>query len=166
MGYDVEAGLTRFLTAAQSFCAVVDSANGLSAEAFISAVGGCLLQLYGSALWFPRIEPDSSDIADIPFPEKESPSLRANLEAKLDKFNLYWEVFDSTAQEAPVQSSLGGDISEIYFDMKHDLELAGRNASRADVLWELRESFLQHWGRHAMSALKAIHDLRSNEVIG
>ena len=36
---------------------------------------------------------------------------------------------------------MGGDISEVYYDLKNDLRLEQKEISRADLLWELRESF-------------------------
>jgi hypothetical protein len=66
---------------------------------------------------------------------------------------------DSTVEEAPAQGSLAGDISEIYYDLRQNLQLEEREIPRADLLWELRESFREHWGRHALETLKAIHNL-------
>ena len=78
---------------------------------------------------------------------------------------MYWGVFESGEKEEPVQGSLACDISEIYSDIKEALELASRDVAGSDVLWDIRESFRHHWGRHAMSALKVIHDLRESEAI-
>jgi Domain of unknown function (DUF5063) len=57
-----------------------------------------------------------------------------------------------------VQGTLAGDISEIYFDLMHDLHSEEKGISRADFLWELRFSFRSHWGKHLLGALVAIHD--------
>jgi len=60
---------------------------------------------------------------------------------KFGSMDLYWTIFDSTQKDEPTQASLAGDISEIYSDMKHDLELAGQGVLNADLLWTLRRIF-------------------------
>jgi hypothetical protein len=55
---------------------------------------------------------------------------------------------------------LAGDISEIYYDLRQNFQLEEKGIPHADLMWELRESFREHWGRHAIEALKTIYDLR------
>ena len=66
-------------------------------------------------------------------------------------------VFDPGEKEEALEMRLSLDIAEIYDDLKHGLELAESSAQRADVHWTWREDFRQHWGRHALNALRAIH---------
>jgi hypothetical protein len=93
------------------------------------------------------------------FAREEWSKLFQSLKKKIGPLDSYWEIFDSTENGEPVQGSLAGDISEVYYDLKNDLRLEQKTISRADLLWELRESFTGHWGRHALEALKAIRDL-------
>ena len=165
MNNELETGTARFLKAALDFCTAVDSATSLSRKSLLSKVGTALVELYGNALALGRVEPDSSDVDNIPFRKAEWGTLYVVLREKFGPLDSYWTVFDSTQQGEAIQASLAGDISEIYFDMKHELELAGHGVLNADVLWTLRASFRQHRGRHAISALKAIHELRSSETI-
>ena len=64
----------------------------------------------------------------------------------------------SPPASALVQGTLSADLSEIYFDLKCDLNFDKTGISQADFAWELRFSFWSHWGRHALDALKAMYD--------
>lgn len=76
---------------------------------------------------------------------------------KIGSLDTYWQVFDPTHKEEPVQGSLSGDISEIYFDLKHSLELEQTDAARSDALFDWRLDFRSHWGRHLLGAMAGIH---------
>jgi hypothetical protein len=82
------------------------------------------------------------------------------LREKIGELDVYWGVFDSTAKEEPVQATLSADISEIYYDLKQDLQLKTKRIAHADLIWEIHSSFREHWGRHAIDALKALYNLR------
>ena len=158
MGEELESILTQFRAAALNYIYVVDSAIHSSREGLLSKISNALAQLYSSGLLLPAIEPDTSEIDDIPFPRGEWSQVFNALKEKIGSLDTYWTVFDSTQGGVPVQGSLAGDISEIYIDLKHDLQLEEKGLSRSDFLWQLRFSFRSHWGRHLTHALTAIYD--------
>jgi hypothetical protein len=151
--------LQRFRAAATTFIEAVDSASNLERGLFLAAIGRCLAELYTSALYLPSVSPDTSETDETPFRREEWSQLFQSLKEKIGPLDNYWEIFDSTEKSEPVQGSLAGDISEVYYDLKNDLRLEQRAIDRADLLWQIRESFTGHWGRHALEALKAIRDL-------
>ena len=165
MGSELETLTARFLTSAMDFCTAVDSYASLSPEAFLSKIGNVLVELYGHALALPNVEPNSYDADKIPFHKEAVGNVWIFLRDKLGPLDMYWTVFNSTQQGEPIQAGLSQDISEIYSDMKDNLEIAGRCAINADVVWTLRDDFRHHWGKHAVDALKAIHDLRASGSI-
>ena len=165
MDSELETLTARFLTSATDFCAAVDSYASLSPEAFLSKIGNVLVELYAHALALPRVEPNSYDADKIPLHTEELGNVWIVLRDKLGPLDMYWTVFNSTQQGELIQAGLSQDISEIYSDMRDSLEIAGRSAINADVVWALRDDFRHHWGRHAVDALKAIHDLRASETI-
>jgi Domain of unknown function (DUF5063) len=160
MSEGLDSVLRRFRAAATKFVEAVDSASSLERDVFLVTVGCCLAELYSSALYLPTVEPDTTGTDEPPFATEEWSRLFHSLKERIGAGDTYWEIFDSTEKAEPVQGSLAGDISEIYRDLKQDLQLEERGTSRSDVLWELRESFREHWGRHAIGALKAIRDLQ------
>jgi hypothetical protein len=150
----------RFREAAINFIQTVDSVVAMERDAFLAHLSHCLAELYASALDLPAVKPDTTSIDETPFAKEEWAELFNSLREKIGSIDGYWEVFDSTEKTAPVQGTLAGDISEIYFDLKRDLQLDERGISKADSLWELHFSFRSHWGKHLLGALTAIHDLR------
>ncbi len=160
MKEDCSLAVQRFRTAAANFIETVDSLSELEREAFLRNVELCLAELYTSALYLPAVEPETETVDELPFKTPQWAELLKAVNAKIGLLDTYWSVFDSTEKESPAQGSLAGDISEIYYDLRHDFHLGETEIAQADLMWELRESFRQHWGRHAIEAMKAIHDLR------
>ena len=156
MGDDNEL-MQKFRSAAMKFIEVVDAAPQIEADTFLADVGRSMAELYSIALSLPAVEPGTTGTDEPPFQTGKWDTLRRSLQEKIGALDTYWQVFDSTSKEEPVQSSLAGDISEIYFDLKHGLELEQTDAARSDVLFDWRLDFRQHWGRHLLGALAAIH---------
>ena len=150
--------LDTFRLAAAKFIQTVDSAAATEADAFLTNMSHRLAELYCYALALPVVEPDTSGIDETQFSIEELAKLRDSLRDKLGALDAYWQVFDTTENEDPVQGTLAGDISEIYFDLKEDLAREGNGVSEADVLFDLRLAFRSHWGKHLLHALLAIHD--------
>jgi hypothetical protein len=159
VSHSLDSVLIRFRVAATTFIEAVDSPPNLERSLFLAAIGRSLAELYSSALYLPAVVPDSSEIDETPFPRDEWSQLFHLLKERIGSLDSYWEIFDSTERSEPVQGSLAGDISEIYSDLKQYLRLEQKEISRTDLLWELRQSFGGHWGRHALGALRAIRDL-------
>jgi hypothetical protein len=160
MSGELSSVLQRFRVAAANFIEVVDSVSNLDSEIFLASVNLCLAELYSSALYLPPAEPETTEVDETKFDAHQWGELLDSIKRKIGSHDVYWCVFDSTENEAPAQGSLAGDISEIYYDLRQNLQLEEKGIPQADLMWELRESFREHWGRHAIEALKAIYDLR------
>ncbi len=156
--------LQRFEAAAMKFIACVDSASTLERDVFLANVGLCLAELYYTALEIPVVEPESESPDDTPFPVDQWQEQYRVLREKIGDADLYWTVLIPTENEEPVQGSLAGDISEIYYDLKQDLRLKETRIAYVDFVWEVRFSFREHWGRHAIGALKTIYELHLDDA--
>jgi hypothetical protein len=151
--------LDRFRASATKFIQTVDSLAEIPRDVFLACLSHCLAELYSSALHLPAVEPDTIGSDEPQFATEKWVKLSDSLREKIGPLDAYWEIFDSTENDSPVQGSIAGDISEIYFDLKNDLNLVEeKRISQADFLWELRSSFRSHWGKHLLDALAAIHD--------
>ena len=160
MNDNSESVLRRFHAAATNFIEAVDSATALERDKFLTTVSSRLAELYSSALYLPAVEPDTAAVDETPFSAEQWTKLFHSLKEIIGPLDAYWIVFDSTEKADPTQASLAQDISEIYCDLKQDVLLEEKGITHSDLLWELRESFREHWGRQAIEALKAIRDLR------
>jgi hypothetical protein len=149
--------MKRFRTAATKFIDAVDSAPQLEREAFLAGVSRSMAELYAVALSLPSVKSDTSGTDERPFPTDKWNDLRQSLREKIGPIDAYWEIFDSTEKQEPVQGSLAGDISEIYIDLMRSLRLEETGIPKSDLLFDWRLDFRSHWGRHLLGALTAIH---------
>jgi hypothetical protein len=117
-----------------------------------------IVALYFAALHLP-----------VPYPDSVS-TRREESRVDQDEWNLiyarastlpfknYGEVFNpiSVPPEEPSVGDIADDIADIYRDVASGLRLyEGGNA--VDARWEWSFNFQYHWGRHACSAIRALH---------
>src|SRR5712672_2802171 len=151
--------MQRFRAAAMKFIDAVDSAPHLETEVFLANVGDSMAELYSTALSLPAVEPETTDTDEAPFKTEKWDELHRSLREKIGPLDTYWTVFDFTEKQEPVEGTLAGDISEIYFDLKESLHVEEIGVPKSDVLFDWRLDFRSHWCRHLLGALTAIHHL-------
>jgi hypothetical protein len=81
-------------------------------------------------------------------------------------FNYYSDFYSpaKVAEEKPVTGDLADDLADIYRDIKKGLDLY-ETGHVTEALWDWNQSFHSHWGRHATSALHALHAYAADEDI-
>jgi hypothetical protein len=92
----------------------------LSAK-LLASVSRSVVELYAVALSLPPVKPDTNGKDEPSFPAAQPDELHRSLREKIGSIDTYWEVFDATKKQEPVQGSLAQDISEIYSDLKQSL---------------------------------------------
>jgi hypothetical protein len=157
---DEKLALERFPLVAQEFCQFVEQTDLDQREPFIRQLFVQLARVCEAANRLPWVGPTDRDI------ETDQDDIRAHtdqcfkLSEKLRKIfgslDSYWDVFDPTQKEEPVNGSLARDIAEICMDLKDAQDLLGSGIDLNDVYWQWRLDFRSHWGRHAGSALKVL----------
>jgi Domain of unknown function (DUF5063) len=152
--------IENFPKIAQEFCLFIDQCETNERGALVQGLVVHLARLCEIAICLPSVSPVSSDIEfnqeDISSHSKEQWNLSERLRMAFGNLDGYWEVFDPTQKEEPVNGSLARDIAEIYLDLKDAIKLMGTGANLNDVHWQWRFDFRQHWGRHAVSALRVL----------
>ncbi len=154
----VEASAVRdFAVLAEQYIALVESAAGGTAGAFLRAVHPLLARLYAGALARPDLEPSGGPDAERAG-ERERVA-RLALGALIGERRLYREVFDAYDFEGePVVGDLADDFASVYGELWGGLQL-WRQGRAQDAVWEWRFSFGVHWSEHATSALRALRTL-------
>jgi hypothetical protein len=111
--------------------------------------------VYAAALAIPGADPDPT--APNQFVDKND-CQAIYRRFQLLPFQNYGEVFDPTVvpPETPVVGDLADDLLDIYADLKAGL-LYYDAGHIPTAVYEWRFSWAIHWGRHATSALKAMH---------
>jgi hypothetical protein len=141
-----------FAAVARDFCTLLESATGLELTELRTRLLHILPELYLAGARLPRLDVNA-DVEDVPL----KLDLLVALSNHLGDNDTYWEVFDPTQEEKPTAASLAADLSEIRFDLQQDLVALERGEPVEAVVWEWRFGFENHWGRHLVDALRAIH---------
>jgi hypothetical protein len=169
---DNVAAIDRFVSVANRYCSTLDSAKTMSGPELLRALAEQLPGLYRAALDLPDIEPATSDSNDLQLraaANEDAHRVQESLPSELSDYAVYWQVFDPFEDplSEPVASDLRSDLVEIYEDVRTGIQSwpTASSDDRADIAWEWRFGFIHHWGRHATSALTAIHWLLFDRFI-
>jgi Domain of unknown function (DUF5063) len=169
---------TQFGAVARRYCRLVDAAANLGKDQFRLRMYQILPDLVVEAIRLPDTDPwerneEEGGSDDIP---RKEPSARMTdkewgvlynlLKEKLGHDDLYWTVFDPTSKDNEViRGTLADDIADVYRDVKEPLLLMDKNAITAGLaIWNWRLHFYSHWGDHAISALRTIHNLLDEKI--
>ena len=163
---DVEAA--RFREAATQFCAYITARDQLTTTRFIGDLPRHLAALYAAAASLPVAEPESEELDRDRTSHDDWRTLFQSLGAKLGSHRYYSETSDPSRpdESGTVTGDLADDLADIYGDLRAGLafEISAGQAAPRDVLWTWRFDFESHWGRHATSALRALHALLYDRV--
>jgi uncharacterized protein DUF5063 len=94
-----------------------------------------------------------------PGPDPDVDELRTALAKLLEPIDEYAEVFDPYGEQTEVVACrLSDDLSDVAADLLHGLQHhhAGRPI---EALWWWQFSYLNHWGNHASTALRALQSV-------
>ena len=142
----------RFVEVAREFCALLETATEREPAELRSRLLELLPALYlaGGRLPLPDVD------ADVP-----SGSLQLDVLVPLTEHlggnDRFWEVFDPTQEEGPLEGSLALELSEIWFDLQEGLIALEQGVALDAVVWEFRWGLEHHWGNHLVNALRVIH---------
>lgn len=154
-----------FLTTARDFIRLIED-DGINKKEFYSQLHKKLTELYNAGLSLKPVDlvysDENSEFEQISKEELKTKNI--NLIALLGKDSFYWEVFDPINEDnvEPSQGWLVDDVSDIYADLKEEINKIDRIAtdeSIEDGLWKLKFGFTTHWGNHCINAIRALHYL-------
>jgi hypothetical protein len=166
-----------FLKVAGHFIELIEAKN-IPTGQFYRQAHRILIDLYSSGHKFEQIDLKYSS-ADSDFGVTDEEFFKNNNQAlisTLGKDCFYWEVFDPTYTEKengqpeqgwkitdkePSQGWLVDDFADIYRDLKIEIEKMkiGTDEAVEDALWQMKWSFINHWGNHCINALRYLHYL-------
>jgi hypothetical protein len=157
---DQRLAVEQFPLLAREYCQFLEQSDGCGRTTLVQEISVRFARLIEVGMRLPSVEPTADDVK----PEAETSSTRTEewkqlwgkLREVLGNLEGYWEVFDPTGKEEPVNGSLANDVAEVYEDLKESLRLLETNASLSDIYWQWRFDFREHWGRHAASALRVL----------
>jgi hypothetical protein len=163
--------LERFAAEVESFCDVIENLPSYDLYNLLTELDERLPLLYSLAHRLPNLDFDNeteameaqrTEIAHrfrvrrVAYWE----SSKEQLDEKFGSRSRYALVFDPIEQGEPVECGFGEDIGSVYGDLKETLDLfrEGSEAAAQQASWDWKFG-LNHWGKHVLDALAAIHSL-------
>jgi len=152
-----------FIKSCRSYCEILERNEEIDSTEFLIAVQNLLTQLYAKAVNFRTVELET----DVEFKreiEKEKfKKIMNRTSENIGQNQLYWTIFDPTenvfGNEPPVMGDLLDDLMDIYQDIKRELLVLDIDTveSRESAVWGSNFLFWNHWGLHAIDAMRTIH---------
>ena len=145
---------------AEEYCALVE-APPADPDALHAALLDVLARLYAAALALPLVEPENKDLLLDRPTNDEWTTIYAGLRDVLGWLEYYRSIepYPVEADDEPSTGSLADDLADIWRDVKQGLLALESGTAETDVVWNWRDDFGAHWGRHAVDALAALHKL-------
>ena len=85
--------------------------------------------------------------------------LYSRLRKVLGERDSYWLEFDAAPEEVHMSGSLADDLTDIYFDLLHGLDLLDEAwPQRAAQVWQ--STYRMHWGQHLVDAERHLYALK------
>ena len=135
--------LENFIQYAEEFCFFVENHRTIR-ESDYSLWLEQIVGLYRCALELDY-PPSVSDENDV----------EVNIHLSAESDNFYWMLYNPLVLEEPVGGILIDDIQDIYREIKKGIMFFQTNPAAA--LWEWKFGFDNHWGNHAVDAIRALH---------
>ncbi len=166
-------GVLRFVGVARKYCEVLET-SASDREAWLESVLRALAALYSAALGLPEPIVESNYDAPEGFHMQYDEWLTHwnRLGEILGNARYHWAYCDptepSTSSQEPIIHDLADDLADIYGDVRSGLRVWDTIVEGfvPAVIWQWRFSFQNHWGSHAVSALRALHNLAYYRGLG
>jgi hypothetical protein len=152
---DYAASISKFAAVAHEYCAWCEGPRNSDPQKLHLEATHLLARVYAAGFELPDVTLDH-----YPAP----PDVPENTKRAIFKsftplpFQYYREIFNPSVDstEEPVVGDIADDLTDIYLDLKGGLAFLEQGCEPEGV-WHWRYLFGIHWGRHATSALRALH---------
>lgn len=167
----------RFVGVARKYC---ESLRVPSADrdAWLLGVLAALAGLYAAAFGLPDVEDvevgDDDKVLPVNFDigHEEWKQLWTQLGELLGSARYHWAYFDPTeprgSKDEAIIHDLADDLADIDRNVRSGLKAwdTGEQGCLIHAIWTWRFQFEFHWGPHAVSALRALHQLAFSRGLG
>lgn len=148
--------LSEMATAAEAFCGLI-SEHETPPDGWLEELYALLPRLHSAVTALK-----SHNVNDLPVPEidlDERFNLYSRLRKQLGERDSYWLEFDAPPEQVNMSGSLADDLTDIYFDLLHGLQLLDEAwPQRAAEVWQM--TYRMHWGQHLVDAERHLYALK------
>lgn len=148
--------LSDMVDVAGDYCRLIDAVQSRT-EGWLEALFQLMPRLHAAVTAL-----NAYDAGDTPLCETDLDDrfeLYSRLRKVLGERDSYWLEFDAAPDGVHMSGSLADDLTDIYFDLRHGLELLDEVwPQRAAQAW--RSSYRMHWGQHLVDAERHLYALK------
>ena len=146
------------------YCALIENCDSVENEKFLKKVFDAITKLMNLGMVLPDVPSVNEQPLKRLVDSKQRLKIISKVNEKLGKYDYYWFVFDSIEGGDPVGSFLGGDLVDIYLDLKIGLETFNKSGEdyKFDAIWHWLFGYRYSWGTLAVNDIKAVYDIIVN----
>lgn len=146
---------------ADSYCRLIDTAQARPAGT-LEHLFGLMPRLHAAVTALNGYETGDLPASQVDLDERFE--LYSHLRRLLGSRDSYWLEFDASPDEMHMSGSLADDLTDIYFDLRHGLELLDEVwPQRAAQAWQT--SYRLHWGQHLVDAERHLYALKVRDQL-
>lgn len=151
--------IQNFVLAAEHFCEWLENPPKDSADHDPYEAIRLISTLYTGALLLPPV--DVVQLHNFDRIPTLGPEVLDSIRQRLAEFpfQYYWNIRQVLSMDGaePELGEIADDLGDIYKDVKEGL-LAFQSDLKALAIWHWHQTWAMHWGAHAVSALRALHE--------
>jgi hypothetical protein len=148
--------LSDMASVAGDYCQLIDH-PGDAPEDWLDRLFGLMPQLHTAVTALNAYHSTDTPVPKVDLDERFE--LYSRLRKMLGERDSYWLEFDASPEEMHMSGSLADDLTDIYFDLQHGLELLDEAwPQNAAQIWQ--STYRVHWGQHLVDAERHLYALK------
>jgi hypothetical protein len=148
--------LTEMVNVAEGYCQLIENPEA-ETNHWLGELFTLMPRLHSAVTSLNAYETGDMQVPGVDLDDRFA--LYSRLRKLLGERDSYWLEFDAAPEEVHMSGSLADDLTDIYFDLQHGLELLGGAwPHRAAQVWQ--NSYRLHWGQHLVDAERHLYALK------
>ncbi len=159
----------RFAEGAEKYCELIERRAEYAPLQFTGEIIEALSLILGVVGNLPEVKADEyNKTGPNEITKKESGVLSQEMDKKFGKYAAYTLVFNPYEESDLVSTTIGDDLADIYGDLKEGLDIykKGERQDIQEAVWQWKFGFQSHWGRHLLSVLQPLCEIRRSDLLG
>ena len=153
--------LSEMIDVAEGYCRLIENPDE-GAQRWLAALFTLMPRLHTAVTSLNAFETGDTQVPGVDLDDRFS--LYSRLRKQLGDRDSYWLEFDASPEEMHMSGSLADDLTDIYFDLQHGLELLDEAwPQRAAQVWQT--SYRLHWGQHLVDAERHLYALKVRDQL-
>ncbi len=153
--------LSEMIEVAEGYCQLIENPDE-EANRWLGALFTLMPRLHTAVTSLNAFETGDTQVPGVDLDDRFS--LYSRLRKRLGERDSYWLEFDAAPEEMHMSGSLADDLTDIYFDLQHGLELLDEAwPQQAAQVWQT--SYRLHWGQHLVDAERHLYALKVRDQL-